>query len=193
MDFCLDNQADAFAVLDRKSTPLSPILEASRALRIKGIDVRWMVPITRTLVHRLEAIFSLAGNDRIDAVLVPSGMIRTQDEGPERELDEDDTLFVRDFLAHRLLGEDLHHLTPERKAFYRAMLATLDGSGSNPPGTFHCVAVLRQSRSRSQRSGRSITKPALVLPVLVGAKRRARWNLRLRLRMQSRLAVYFGG
>ena len=80
VDFCLDNQADAFAVLDRKSTSLSPILEASRALRIKGIDVRWMVPITRTLVHRLEAIFSLAGNDRIDAVLVPSWMIRTQDE-----------------------------------------------------------------------------------------------------------------
>ena len=59
--------------------------------------MRWMVPITRRSCDRL-AIFSLAGNDRIDAVLVPSDE-ETQDEGPERELDEDDTLFVRDFCA----------------------------------------------------------------------------------------------
>jgi hypothetical protein len=104
-----------------------------------------MVPITRSLVHRLEAIFSLAGNDRIDADLVPSWMIRTASGDPERGLDEDDTLFVRDFLAYRLLEEDLHHLSPERKAFYRAMLATFDGSDPNPPDTSHRVAILRQS------------------------------------------------
>jgi polysaccharide pyruvyl transferase WcaK-like protein len=148
VDFWLDNQANAFAVLDRKATSLSPILEASQALRVQGIDVRWMVPMTRPLVHRLEAIFSLAGEDRIDAVLVPSWKMQTARSDPERELDEDDTLFVRDFLAHRLLEQDLHCLCPKRKAFYQAMLATLDAPNS-PPGTSHRVAVLRQSRTVS--------------------------------------------
>jgi polysaccharide pyruvyl transferase WcaK-like protein len=148
VDFWLDNQANAFAVFDRKATSLSPIFEASQALRVQGIDVRWLVPITRPLVHRLEAIFSLAGEDRIDAVLLPSWMMRTARSDPEQELDEDDTLFVRDFLAHRLLEEDFQCLSPKRKAFYQAMLASLDGPNS-PPDTSHHVAVLTKSRTVS--------------------------------------------
>ena len=174
VDFCLDNQANAFAVLDRKATSLSPILEGVSSTSNQEIDVRWYGPITRPLVHRLEAIFSLAGNDQIDAVLVPSWMIRAHYGGPEWGLDDDDTLFVRDFLAYRLLEEDLHRLTPERKAFYRAMLATLDGSGRILPDTSHCVAVLRQSRTVSAEWALHYeTRPRL--PVRVGVRRRARW------------------
>jgi polysaccharide pyruvyl transferase WcaK-like protein len=124
VDFALDAGADAFAALGRGQTTLRPMLDASRELRIKGVDVRWRVPLIEPLVYRLEGLFSLADDERVDAILLPAS--GANGDAPASDLDEDSKRFARDFLTYRLLGEDRWRLRPGRLALYEALHDTLN-------------------------------------------------------------------
>jgi polysaccharide pyruvyl transferase WcaK-like protein len=125
VDFELDAGADAFAALGRGQTSLRPLLDASRELRIKGVDVRWRVPLIEPLVYRLEGLFSLADDERVDAILLPAGGGPSGSSLPN-DLDADSERFVRDFLTYRLLGEERWRLMPARLALYQALHDTLN-------------------------------------------------------------------
>lgn len=132
----LDADADAFDALGRPpaATPpasLTSVLDASRGLRRRAVPVRWIVPVVPTLVHRLEALFSLARDEGVDPVL-----------GPAAALDAEDRLFVTDFITYRLLEEEQHLQAPDRIDWYRALARTLACPDSPPPAPVRTAAVL---------------------------------------------------
>lgn len=106
--FVLDADADAFRALQKAPTSLLEIFRVSKAIRMRGVTVRWVVPLIGALVHRLEGLFSLADDERIDAQLVPIAALPglRLDAAP---LTEDERLFVRDFLMYRLVEASPSH------------------------------------------------------------------------------------
>lgn len=142
-DFVLDGGADACAALGGQPTSLARILEQSKALRDQGVPVRWWVPLIPALVYRLETLYSLARDDRIDPVIVPARwMSSVRDDRPQR-LNPNERLFAWDFVTYRLLEVERPHLSPDRIASYSALQATLGSSGPDRPNPVHRVAVVR--------------------------------------------------
>ena len=119
--FVLDAGADAFAALGGLPTSLGPVLESSRTLRASGVPVRWQIPAIDPLVYRLEALFSLAQDEGVDAVLVPG-----------EPLSHEGRRFVRDFVAYRLLEDERSRHSAERLAHYQRWLAALDDHREAP-------------------------------------------------------------
>jgi len=115
--FVLDDEADAFATLAGRPSSLTRVLEASRALVAKGLPVRWVVRVTPALLFRLDAIFSLARDENVDAVLVPA---------TGASLGPDELLFARDFVRYRLLGEERTRVSLARVDYYQALLTRFD-------------------------------------------------------------------
>lgn len=117
-EFVLDRDADACAALGGAPTSLAGILRLSQAMRRAGVRVRWRIPAISALVYRLESLFSLAGDEEIDAVLV---------RGTDHlaDLDDECRRFLSDFIAFRLLHEERPRLSPARVGYYEAMLADL--------------------------------------------------------------------
>jgi len=124
VDALLDGGADACAALARRPTSLAPVLESSRALRMAGVRVRWWIPVLPALAYRLEALFSLARDERLEPILVPASLTSLSGSSSEA-LDEDMTRFVDDFIAYRLLEEEGHLLSPARRVFYEGLRVAL--------------------------------------------------------------------
>ena len=135
VEFTLDDDADACAALGRPATTLRPILDQSRALRVKGVGVRWRVPLLPPLVYRLEALFSLARDEGIDPVLVPPA-------APREDLTADQRRFAADFIADRLLDEERRLLPPDRAGLYEAMLDVLEHRLAHLPRAVPRTAVM---------------------------------------------------
>ncbi|MEQ1896954.1 MAG: polysaccharide pyruvyl transferase family protein [Vicinamibacterales bacterium] len=149
-DFVLDAGANAFAALGRQPTSLGPILDASRMLRLKGVYVRWRVPVVSALAYRLEALFSLANDERVDAVLIPPSTWGLPEESPPDALDADARRFVRDFIRYRLLGDEGERLSPAREALYETLHEALVDFRAASPVMAQTVAVLEtEEPSRS--------------------------------------------
>jgi polysaccharide pyruvyl transferase WcaK-like protein len=121
VDFVLDEGADAFAALGRQPTSLGPILETSRTLRTAGVRVRWWIPALPRLVYRLEALFSLAQDERIDALVAPAWLSHSGHTAHAAGWDEDSKRFLLDFLKYRLLEEERNLLGVERQRYYEAL------------------------------------------------------------------------
>lgn len=131
--FVLDAEANALAALAAPSTTATPtgllrVLEASRQLRTSGVTVRWLMPLERSLVYRLEALFSLARDEGVDPVLMPNPGPDPTLVARSDKLNSDDRLFVCDFIACRLLDEEKDQHTPARLAGYRALQDELTGT-----------------------------------------------------------------
>ncbi len=143
LDFVLSPQADAHAALAHLPTTLSLVLEASRVLHEKGIKrVRWMIPLLPELVFRLEALFSLAQEEGIDAALIETELLRSTFDFTGRELDPNEKLFAWDFVTYRLLEEDGGLLSKDRFAYYHTLQESLN-LGVNSRRDEEPVAVLR--------------------------------------------------
>lgn len=138
--FVLDAEADAFDALAGAGS-LAAVLAASRSLKAGGAAVRWWVPVRPELVYRLEGIFSLAADEGVDAVLVPVWCL-PNGPGAGAELSPDHLLFVRDFLAYRLLEEDRYQTSAERLAYYEWLKDAIDGAGPRRPAGARPVATL---------------------------------------------------
>jgi polysaccharide pyruvyl transferase WcaK-like protein len=137
VDFILEADANAFDAVGQYPgsaipTSLTAVLEASRRLQIHRAPVRWIVPLVPALVCRLEALFSLARDEGVDPVLAP----------PEAGLDDEDRLFVSDFITYRLLEEDAHLHSADRNASYRALRHALARISTCTRAEARNVAVL---------------------------------------------------
>lgn len=115
--FLLDDNADALATLAGRVSSLTAVREASRALMQDNLTVRWIVPATASLAFRLEALFSIAKDDGVDVVLVPSDAA---------VLAPDALLFIKDFILYRLLDEERASLSDQRIAYCEGLLAYFD-------------------------------------------------------------------
>lgn len=137
VEFSLEADANAFDALGgypggAAPTSMTAVLDASRRLRSHRVPVRWIVPLVAALVCRLEALFSLARDEHVDPVLTRS----------EADLDDEDRLFVSDFIRYRLLEEERHLHSAGRNASYRALQRALDCVGARPRASTRKVAVL---------------------------------------------------
>jgi polysaccharide pyruvyl transferase WcaK-like protein len=151
-EFLLNEDADALEALahDSAQSTFSAILEASRRLRASGLMVRWLIPIAKPLVYRLEPLFSLARDEGVDPVLIPHGVYPSPQpsrparaEGDETDLssrpvhvtgleggsnprlDAESRLFLWDFITYRLLDEERHLHSRNRRRSYRALAFAL--------------------------------------------------------------------
>jgi polysaccharide pyruvyl transferase WcaK-like protein len=145
-DFVLDANADAFAVRDARevtaASVLSPVLAASRALRDQGVPVRWLLPLVRSAVYRLEGLFSLARDQGVEPILVPHWLAHPGPDAGTGALDDDERLFVRDFLAYRLLDEDRDLGGKARIGWYEALDSTLVAPVGGDANRTYQIAVL---------------------------------------------------
>jgi hypothetical protein len=137
VEFLLEADANAFDALGQypgsaAPTSLTAVLQASRRLQIHRVPVRWIVPLVPALVCRLEALFSLARDEGVDPVLAP----------PEAGLDDEDRLFVSDFITYRLLEEDRHLHSADRNDSYRALRHALARVSGCTRASARDVAVL---------------------------------------------------
>ncbi len=136
VEFGLEADANAFDALGDRGgvapTSLTAVLDASRRLRSHRVPVRWIVPMVAALVCRLEALFSLARDEHVDPVLALSGA----------DLDDEDRLFVSDFIRYRLLEEERHLHSAGRNASYRALQRGLDRVSTPTRAATRKVAVL---------------------------------------------------
>jgi polysaccharide pyruvyl transferase WcaK-like protein len=141
-DFLLDGDADAHAALARKPTSLNDVLESSRALRLHGVQVRWWVPVSQALAYRLESLFSLAHDERVEAVLVDGRDIPSKGQPKSDPLDRDSAQFVRDFIKYRLLEEEAARLSPGRRDSYGRLLRLIGGDTKAANATCSMATVL---------------------------------------------------
>jgi len=144
LGFVIDEDADAFEALGKRENSISRVFKASLALRTKGVKIRWWVPARAELAHRLEAIFSLAKDEWVDAVLVPTWCLPAPG-GASAPLSEDDLLFIQDFIIYRLLEEEGATTAPERVAYYQWLKNALDGAGPRRPAGVRPVATVALS------------------------------------------------
>ena len=149
VDFLLDAQADACAVLAQMPTSLSLVLEVSRAMRTSGMHVRWLIPLVPKLIYRLEALFSLARDESLAPVLIPTERLRSLRELPDKELSPAERLFAWDFITYRLLEEEKQLLPPRQVDYYRALQATLSEARRRPASRDQTVAVLHAAHGGS--------------------------------------------
>ncbi len=140
----LDTAADPLGMLSRRSNSLGPQLETTSNLRLRGVAVRWLIPLIPELVFRLEAIFSLARDETADALLL----------GPERAvpLSPDESLFAWDFVTYRLLEEEGGSLSPERARYYRDLQTLLFAGGTQESKAEIPVTVLTADGGMRQES-----------------------------------------
>ncbi|MEQ9495627.1 MAG: polysaccharide pyruvyl transferase family protein [Deltaproteobacteria bacterium] len=141
--FVLDAEADTFEAFQKRPTSLAPIFETAKTLRTRGVMIRFVVPLIAPLVFRLEGLFSLAQDERIDPRLAPAWALPGWDF--DGTLDEDAQLFVRDFLKYRLLDEEVDAYPPKRTAYHQFLLGVLDGVGPRRPAGARPVAHLSAS------------------------------------------------
>ena len=141
-DFVLDEDADAHAALARKATSLHNLLESSRELRLHGVPVRWWIPISQELAYRLESLFSLAHDERVEPILAAYEAIPSKAQRKSEPLDRDSAQFVRDFIQYRLLDEESARLTPARRAAYGRLLRFVGGDTSAAKETYSPTVVL---------------------------------------------------
>lgn len=132
VSFVLDEAADAFDAYGKRPTSLAPIYVASKAMRLRGVRVRWIVPVIAPLVFRLEGLFSLAKEERIDPRLAPAWALPGW--AFDGALDADELLFVRDFLKYGLLEDTVDAYEPSRTAYHRFLLGALDAGPQRPAG-----------------------------------------------------------
>jgi polysaccharide pyruvyl transferase WcaK-like protein len=141
VDFSLDGAADALATLAGKPSSLTKILDCTRDAVAKGVAVRWLVPTLPSLIHRLEAIFSLARDAGVDPVLVPASCASAAGS----DLDPDARQFLWDFVSYRLLDEERSLIPQRRLAFLETLREALLAPSESVPTR---VVAARIERTR---------------------------------------------
>jgi polysaccharide pyruvyl transferase WcaK-like protein len=162
LDFVLGADANAFAAFGPKPGRLARVGDLSRAARVElGLPVRWLVPAIPALVHRLEAIFSLAQDEGVTPLLVPQWMLAGSSQVVEPALEEEERLFLQDFITYRLLAPGVGASYP---AYYRRLLSFV-GDPESGRGAAEAVVVLEggvQASGVRWRMGRG-SRPAFDL------------------------------
>jgi polysaccharide pyruvyl transferase WcaK-like protein len=161
VDFTLDEGANACAALGRQPTSLTPILETSRTLRISGVPIRWWIPADPTLVYRLEALFSLARDERIEPILAPPAFSTSGSDFRPLDLDQDARRFVLDFLKYRLLEEERDLIGEGQRRYYQALNDWWTGDDSSFRAAQRTIAVVEADEQKARWTSREEQRPAL--------------------------------
>jgi polysaccharide pyruvyl transferase WcaK-like protein len=151
-EFVLDADADAVESLAAPAShgSLNAVVEASRSLRGAGVTVRWSIPIATPLVYRLEPLFSLARDEGVEPVLIPGPAARIGDR-TECPLDAESRLFLRDFVAYRILDEEQHLHSRTRLRWYRTLAHALREDARSLEAREHEVIAVLASADAGQR------------------------------------------
>ena len=126
VEFVLQPDAEV-AKIDRVPTSLAGVVEASRLFVAGGVATRWVIPLTAELIPRLDTLHSLARDTGVVPVLAIPAELATVHALPATTLDADTLLFLRDFIAYRLLEEDAAHLDGAMRTRLAALLDSLAG------------------------------------------------------------------
>lgn len=124
VEFVLQDDAEV-ARIGRMPTSLTGVLEASRALVTSGTTVRWTIPLVPGLIPRLDTLHSLARENGVVPALAIPAELSIGHAVAAVTLDADTVLFLRDFVAYRLLDEDAGLVDDETRARLRGLLAGL--------------------------------------------------------------------
>lgn len=112
VDFPLNETDDVPGCVIDAEGRLARISAATNSLQDIGCSVRWLIPLTPTLVYRLEFMASLAR----DAGALPVLLLAPALGMPDAVLESADRLFAWDFVTYRLLGEDIDQIAQSRLA-----------------------------------------------------------------------------
>lgn len=129
-DFTIGDDADACAAFDSQESPLALLLGVCRALQKTGAEVRWLIPSRPALSFRMEALFSLAQDEAIDAILIPAGSFPLAINLANTQFTADERLFLWDFVTYRLLDEDRSLFPSSRIALYETLRDALREEGA---------------------------------------------------------------
>jgi polysaccharide pyruvyl transferase WcaK-like protein len=177
-DFILDGDADAFAALGGRPTSLRTVLGCSKVLLDRGVPVRWLLPLIPSLIYRLEALCSLAQDERIDPMVVPAHWVDAGNDERDTDLTPDDRLFAFDFVTYRLLDEERAQLSPDRLALYLALQAALGSAGPNAPHPVHRLPMLRRAATGAADGWvlQELTRSGVAIYPIDGARTQALEN-----------------
>lgn len=119
-----------------------------------GAPVRWLIPLTHSLVYKLETFFLRA------QCLAVEAMISKFDAN---DLDRNDRLFAADFVRYHILEEASGLLSLDQRQGYEALLKILDGADARNVDDI-CSRLLsvgpQAIRGRQQRQGLDFVREA---------------------------------
>ena len=117
VDLVVPEDLDVAAWYSRRDGQVGQLLDSTNALRRAQVAVRWVLPMSASLIYRLETIVGLALAEGVKPVLVPQSVWY-----PEREaIEANDHLFVWDFLHYSILGERAEHFQQNELVAYRKL------------------------------------------------------------------------
>ncbi len=121
---------------------LEPLVRQAEQAVQAGKKVRWLIPLTPELVYKLDGLTSLAFEIGAEPLLVLPSVIDEHPDGNPAALAGDDRLFAWDFVAYRMLGEEIHRLSARRISYYRKLEDwLLNGDGSAAPFASEALAL----------------------------------------------------
>ena len=108
--------ADGFVRGTEPSSTADNLLYVARRLRSHGIYVRWVLPVRRALLYRIEALYHLARDEEVEPILMLPGELNMQID--DAEIAPDDNLYIWDFITYRLLTVDRKLLSDRQQRYY---------------------------------------------------------------------------
>lgn len=119
IDKILPPEADVVAYRLGKDGGLAALtVETAEAVQA-GETVRWLIPLDAGHVYKLDGLASLAYEAGAEPLPVLPSIIGDSTSG--QALTGDDCLFAWDFIAYRMLGEDIGRLGANRIVYYRKL------------------------------------------------------------------------
>ena len=129
LDMVVPPDADAVAYRLGRDGGLATLVAETEAAVQAGQSPRWLIPLTAAFVYKLDGLANLAYETGAEPLLVLPSALHGHETVPL--LTGDDRLFAWDFVAYRLLGEDIGRLSANRIAYYRKLADwLLDGEGA---------------------------------------------------------------
>lgn len=132
LDKVVPPDADTVAYRLGKDSSLAALTGETAVAIQAGRTVRWLIPLDARHVYKLDGLCNLAYEAGAEPVPVLPSVL--ENSGQASALTGDDRLFAWDFIAYRLLGEDIGRLSANRIAYYRKLadwLLNAEGATAN--------------------------------------------------------------
>lgn len=129
LDFVVPADADVTGFRLGRDGSLKTLVAGTKQAKDAHLSTRWLVPLAPPLVYKLDGLASLAAEQNAEPLFILSALV----SGTHLPLTGDDRLFAWDFIAYRILGEEIGGLTAVRIAYYRALESWLRGESDTAP------------------------------------------------------------
>lgn len=145
VDIPLPENSDGFAKIADNVVVLDEIISFSKALIQHEINVRWLIPLLKPLIFKIEGLYLHALDSAIPCLLVAPE--RLQIPHQLSELKADEQLFVWDFITYFLLDPGKVTLSKKQNEYYLLLSTIL--AGQAPQSPIAIVDVLQYDPSSS--------------------------------------------